>query len=533
MFHLFYSLLSMYSIPFVDSQSSLLGLFKNHPLQSVGAIAASVALYTIYSSSKDKKDGFEKIPMPKGKYPYIGHMPHLCENFFLKLHQWHKELGPIIHFKMGVQDFLYISDPTIAHEIFNVNGNVTSLRPSNKFCEEYYSMNGRGLAFSVNKKQREARSVVNSYLNPKTVGQLNDVIEYEMNSLIDKLIKHGDTAEGVDPSQHITFSFCNVMARVCLGTPFESEDDPSFAKYIEINHLSALYSGFIENIDSFLPALSFLDYFLDKEKKRSCFVNNLRNPVFKGMIAKALESDKDCLVKRMKDANKDNLYDEDDILMIFNDMLLGGTGTISVTLSWAFVFLSHHPKVQKKICEEIDTFIAKYKRLPKFTEREEFPYMISVQRELMRLYTTTPYGVPHVVDEDFIFNNYLIKKGTTLVSDMYSMHRNPDVYPDPEKFIPERFINNKSTLHASANGNTKERDQFNFGWGRRTCPGVYLAETDLFIAYTRIWARCTVEPGLDSNGNPVYPDINSFVDSGLVNLPKPYKIRLVERPNRF
>ncbi|KAI7864068.1 cytochrome P450, partial [Spinellus fusiger] len=216
-----------------------------------------------------------------------------------------------------------------------------------------------------------------------------------------------------------------------------------------------------------------------------------------------------------------------------DDMIVGGTDTTSVSLSWAFALLSHHPEVQKKICEEIDAFIAKYKRLPTFTEREAFPYVISVQREVMRLYPPTIYGIPHVADQDFVVKNYMIKKGTNLISDMYSMHRNPDFYPDPHKFIPDRFINNKSTFHASANGKPTERDQFNFGWGRRICPGIYLAETELFLAYTNLWARCTIEPALDSNGNPVYPDIKNATDGGMIVFPKPYKVRFVERPDKL
>jgi cytochrome P450 len=57
---------------------------------------------------------------------------------------------------------------------------------------------------------------------------------------------------------------------------------------------------------------------------------------------------------------------------------------------------------------------------------------------------------------------------------MKAMHENPHVYGDPEKFIPERFLSNKKTMYASANGRISERDQFNFGWGRHICPGIYL-----------------------------------------------------------
>jgi cytochrome P450 len=59
---------------------------------------------------------------------------------------------------------------------------------------------------------------------------------------------------------------------------------------------------------------------------------------------------------------------------------------------------------------------------------------------------------------------------------MKSMHEGSNVYGEPEKFIPERFLNNTKSMYASANGHVSERDHFNFGWGRRLCPGIYLVK---------------------------------------------------------
>ncbi|KAI7867257.1 cytochrome P450 [Spinellus fusiger] len=512
----------------------MIDLLKEHSLQTAGVVAVGTALYALYSSSKDKETGgFDKIPTPKGKYPYLGHLPLLSEISFLKMHEWHKELGPILYIKMGVQDFVFISDPAIAHEVFNVKGGINNSRPSFKFADCLFSMNGRGLSFAKDKKKfKESMLAANSFLAPKAVDQMGDMLHLETSYLIDKLIKNGSNNEGVDPFNNIALQSLNVILRICLGTRIDSIEDPDFQNIVNIMQLSLKYLSVDENIDTYVPALSFISYIQNKDKRNHDFINNFRNPHIRKMIEKAIERDEDCMVKRMKESKK-NMYDEDDMLVLVSEMINGGTDTVSLTISWAFAFLSHHPEVQRKMCEEIDTFITKYKRLPTFTERESFPYMISVQREIMRLYPVTIYGLLHVAEEDFVVRDYIIKKGTTLISDMYSMHRNPDVYPNSHKFIPERFINNKSTLYASANGNIKERDQYNFEWGRRICPGIYLAETELFLTYTTLWASCTVEPALDSNSKPMYADVENFVDGGIVFSPKPYKVRFVERPDKL
>ncbi|KAI7872669.1 cytochrome P450 [Spinellus fusiger] len=520
------------SFSFLEMQSFVASLLKDYPLQSV---AVGAAFCAIYYSSKDKRvDRFDKLPMPSEKYPYLGHPPYIGENSFLKLYEWHQKLGPLLHIKMGVKDFLFISDPNIAHEIFTVNGGITTLRPSNKFNDDFYNVNKRGITFAGTKsKLKDSRAALTNYLSSKVVDQLYEPLQFKTSYLINQLMNHGSIAEGIDPLSLLTFRSLNIMSRVCLGTRFESLNDPLFVKFININRLSMLYRGLVENMDACIPVMKYMNYARGKNREKYDFVNNTRTPVLKQLIAKAIEKDEDCVVKRMKNSKGSITYDDEDVLMIINDTMIGGTDTISVSLSRAFLFLSHHPEVQKKICEEIDVFIAKHKRLPRFTERENFPYTIAVQREILRLYPNSPYGVSHIAEQDFVVNNYMIKKGTTLVSDMYSMHRNPDVYPDPEKFIPERFINDKSTFHASAHGKPTERDQFNFGWGRRMCPGIYLAETQIFLTYVALWACCTIEPVLDSKGNPLYADIESFADGGLVFMPKPYKVRFIERPDRL
>lgn len=68
----------------------------------------------------------------------------------------------------------------------------------------------------------------------------------------------------------------------------------------------------------------------------------------------------------------------------------------------------------------------------------------------------------YVVEVD----GYIIPKGATIVPNMGSLHKQPQYYPDPEVFHPERFMNNLKTMQSAANGRFEERDQYNFGFGR-------------------------------------------------------------------
>ncbi|OAC99015.1 cytochrome P450 CYP5207 [Mucor lusitanicus CBS 277.49] len=189
--------------------------------------------------------------------------------------------------------------------------------------------------------------------------------------------------------------------------------------------------------------------------------------------------------------------------------------------------MCHHPDLQERVSHEIDKFVELHGKLPTFDERTELPLCISVLKECMRYRPTTYFGLPHTVDRDIEVDGYLLPKGCTIIANMGSMHKNPKQYPvHPESFLPERYMNNLKTMQAAANGKLDQRDHFNFGFGRRLCPGTYLAEVELFNAFVQVFAKCKIEPISQDE----YPDIsNARENSGLNILPPPYKVKFIKR----
>lgn len=65
-----------------------------------------------------------------------------------------------------------------------------------------------------------------------------------------------------------------------------------------------------------------------------------------------------------------------------------------------------------------------------------------------------------------VWQDKIIPKGASIVTNMVAMHMNPKVFPEPHLFRPERFIDKTETFTASAKSKIEDRDQYNFGWGR-------------------------------------------------------------------
>ena len=119
------------------------------------------------------------------------------------------------------------------------------------------------------------------------------------------------------------------------------------------------------------------------------------------------------------------------------------------------------------------------------------PYAEAFIAELLRIASVGPTGVPRLASEDFEFHGYFIRKGTAIYPSIYTLHYDPKIFPEPEKFQPERFL--------SEDGKTvlKNDSVIPFSVGRRACPGEAFARNQLFLFITSLVQNFTIvgEPG--------------------------------------
>jgi len=197
----------------------------------------------------------------------------------------------------------------------------------------------------------------------------------------------------------------------------------------------------------------------------------------------------------------------------------GADTTVSVIHSFYLAMITH-PEAQRKAQEEIDMVIGN-DRFPTFADQPNLPYVGALVKEVLRWNPVTPLGLPHISSEDDVYEGYFIPKGSTVFANIWQILHDPATYADPIEFKPERFL-----------GDHPEEDPrvTTFGYGRRICPGLNLAQSSVWLACTMSLAVFEIEKYVDGFGNIVEPKIN-YTD-GTISHPAPFKYTIRPRSEK-
>ncbi|KAG1780027.1 cytochrome P450 [Suillus placidus] len=197
----------------------------------------------------------------------------------------------------------------------------------------------------------------------------------------------------------------------------------------------------------------------------------------------------------------------------------GGSDTTVSAIYSLFLAMTLFPDVQKKAQAEIDAVVGP-DRLPTFADRDSLPYIDALVKEVLRWNVVTPTGFPHCVTEDDIHDGYYIPKGSLVIPNVWFMLNNPRTYANPSQFNPERFL--------AKDGKEPEMEPRTvcFGFGRRICPGIHLADASIWISTVMSLAVFDISKVVE-NGVEITPEVEFL--PGTVSHPKAFKCSIKRR----
>ncbi|OAX31349.1 cytochrome P450, partial [Rhizopogon vinicolor AM-OR11-026] len=213
-----------------------------------------------------------------------------------------------------------------------------------------------------------------------------------------------------------------------------------------------------------------------------------------------------------------------------------GAETTSGVMMNFILAMTLHPDVQEKAHDLIESVVGT-KRLPTFEDRPSLPYIDAILRECLRWHPMLPLSIMHATVESDVYNGHYIPKGMRLphhlleiiliystgaiiTPNVWAMCHNEEKYPNPSEFNPDRFLNPNGTL-------TDDTVSVVWGFGRRICPGRYLAEASLWSAMACLLAVFKFSKVKDETGRE--NEINPQWKAGITMRLQPFPCSITPR----
>jgi cytochrome P450 len=146
-------------------------------------------------------------------------------------------------------------------------------------------------------------------------------------------------------------------------------------------------------------------------------------------------------------------------------LLHSGHSTTNASLCWALYFIHSHPEVLSRLLDELHSGFD-----PRdLSTADRLPYLQACIQETLRLYPPSLLALARIAREPTELCGYQFPAGTVFMPAIYLTHRRADLYPEPERFRPERFLERQYSPY----------EYLPFGSGNRMCVGYAFAQLQL------------------------------------------------------
>jgi cytochrome P450 len=163
-------------------------------------------------------------------------------------------------------------------------------------------------------------------------------------------------------------------------------------------------------------------------------------------------------------------------------MVIAGSETPAKVLSLIMYHLLSDRGILENVHHEVKPLLASPENGHLLHNLEQLPYLSAVIKEGLRLHGGIVARSQRVAREPLQYGNYAIPPGTPLSTSSYFIHRNPDIFPEPSKFDPRRWLECHSQHEL-------DRHLVVFGRGTRNCVGKNLGQAELYMTLAALISK--------------------------------------------
>lgn len=181
--------------------------------------------------------------------------------------------------------------------------------------------------------------------------------------------------------------------------------------------------------------------------------------------------------------------------------LLAAQDASAIAIAWALYWIHSLPTVRDRLLAELDT-IGNWQDPASIVG---LPYLSAVCNEALRIYPTQLFTFPRIVESPIELMGYQLEPGTLLRVNICATHQREDLYPEPDKFKPERFLERKFSAY----------EFLPFGGGTRSCIGAALALFEMKLILATMLSRYQLELADRKPERPKFEGLLCYPASGV------------------
>ncbi|XP_038063977.1 cytochrome P450 2J6-like [Patiria miniata] len=480
------------------------------------------------------KKPIRNLPPGPWRFPILGSAPAIVSAVWrgLEPHDlfvaYAAKYGPVFRLKAFTKTVIVLSDYPSIKEAFQHPE--LSDRP-NTLISAVTKTNG--VVSASGELMIELRRFCLTVLRSFGVGKTS--FEEKIGTEAEELMKEMSSFDGkpFNPKRLLSNAVSNVICSVIFGKRYEYTDQ-KFQNLLDLisRNIKLLGAG---GVFFFIPGLRYLPF--GKFKQMISNIQESEKFVVDIIEAHRAEFDPENLKdfvdvylkesqqnlnnepgaptsKSSSSAARSHLNDSNFVGTIRN-LFIAGSETTATTLQWCLLYMMMFPEIQHRVQAEIDAVVGR-NRLPRMADKRDLNFTQAVIWEVQRLACIAPLGIPHTAASDTHIHGFTIPKGAILVPNLWALFRDPRVYPEPDRFNPERFLD-------SAGKAVKPDELVPFSVGRRSCIGEHLAKMELLIFFSYFLHQFTFKKPDNS------PPLSLKGKGGITYSPEPFELCAVKR----
>ncbi|CAN4090821.1 unnamed protein product [Withania somnifera] len=487
----------------------------------------ALPIILIFLLPKAKEGGKNTLPPGPIGLPLIGNL-HQYDSLTPHLYYWKlsKKYGKIFSLKLGSTPMVVVSSAKLAKEVLKTQDLVFCSRPS-ILGQQKLSYNGREIIFApYSDYWREMRKICVLHLfSLKKVQSFRPIREDEVSRMIKKISQQAATSKITNLSNLMISLTSTIICRVAFGVRFDEEAHQRKRFDYLLAEAQAVMATFF--VSDLFPSLCWIDELTGLTKRLGRIFKNL-DEIYEEIIEQhqnpnrptSMEGDiVDLLLQLKKEQSTPIDLALEDIKGILMDVFVAGSDTSAAAVVWAMTALIKNPEVMRKVQEEIRKSIGR-KGIVTEDDIQNMPYFKLVVKEVFRLYPPVPLLVLRESMKKSKLEGYEIQAGTIIHVNSWAIARDPEIWENPEEFIPERLLNSDIDYKG------QHFELIPFGAGRRVCPGIALGVASMELALSNLlyafdWElpRGMKKEDIDTN---VRPGITMHKKNELCLIPKNY-----------